>query len=139
MSINAPSKGEKKIMEILKQNRIIFKREVSFEDLNGLKNAPLRFDFAIYKKGKLICLLEYDGSPHFQFTKHFHKDIFAFRKAQEWDRRKNAYCLARKIPLIRIPYWDYDKLDFKKIFCTPEYVVKNKYHNDFLINRGVKK
>jgi len=54
MSFNSPSKGEKKIMEILKQNRISFQREVSFKDLNGLKNVPLRFDFAIFKDGHPI-------------------------------------------------------------------------------------
>lgn len=41
-------------MEILKQNRIPFQREVSFKDLNGLKNVPLRFDFAIFKDGHPI-------------------------------------------------------------------------------------
>ena len=70
MSFNSPSKGEKKIMEILKQNRISFQREVSFKDLNGLKNVPLRFDFAIFKDKKLIALIEIDGEQHFKFTHH---------------------------------------------------------------------
>lgn len=125
-------------MEILKQNRISFKREVSFKDLNGLKGVPLRFDFAIFKNNKLIALVEYDGEQHFKFTKHFHKTIFDFKKAQEWDRKKNSYCLVRGIPLIRVPYWDLDKLTFESLFSNQNYRVRNKYHNDYLINGGVK-
>lgn len=133
------SKGERRIEEILNQNRISFKKEVSFTDLYGSKgNNLLRFDFAIFKNSQLVCLLEYDGEQHFKFIKYFHKNIFNFKKAKEWDRRKNAYCLRKKIPLIRIPYWDFDKLSLSSLFLTKEYYVKNKFHNDYLINGGVK-
>ena len=134
MNIN-PSKGERKIEDILKQNKISFQREVSFNDLHGLGNNLLRFDFAIFKQDQLICLIEYDGEQHFQFVKHFHKNVFNFKKAKEWDRRKNKYCLIHNIPLIRVPYWDYDILTFKKIFTEPSYRVTTKYHNDNLIKR----
>lgn len=134
MNIN-PSKGERKIEDILKQNKISFQREVSFNDLYGLGNNLLRFDFAIFKQDQLICLIEYDGEQHFQFVKHFHKNVFNFKKAKEWDRRKNKYCLIHNIPLIRVPYWDYDTLTFKKIFTEPSYRVTTKYHNDNLIKR----
>lgn len=125
-------------MEILKQNRISFKREASFKDLNGLKGIPLRFDFAIFKNNKIIVLIEYDGIQHFKFTKHFHKTIFDFKKAQEWDRKKNSYCLVKGIPLIRIPYWDLDNLTFETLFSNQDYRVKDKFHNDYLRNGGVK-
>jgi len=138
MSFNSTSKGEEKIIKILNQNNIQFKKEVSFKDLNGSKNTPLRFDFAIYRNNKLFCLLEMDGEQHFKFIKYFHKNVFNFYKSKEWDRRKNSYCLVRKIPLIRVPYWDLDKLTFKSLFSTPEYLVKNKYHNDYLITKRCK-
>ena len=112
-----PSKGEQRIEEILTKNGISFKKEVSFTDLYGSKdNNLLRFDFAIFKNNQLICLLEYDGE-----------------QAKEWDRRKNAYCIRKNIPLIRIPYWDYEKLSLSSLFSTKEYYVKNKFHNDYLI------
>lgn len=134
MNINQ-SKGERKIEDILKQNKISFQREVSFNDLYGLGNNLLRFDFAIFKQNQLICLIEYDGEQHFKFVKHFHKNVFNFKKAKEWDRRKNKYCLIHNIPLIRVPYWDYDTLTFKKIFTESSYRVTTKYHNDNLIKR----
>lgn len=138
MSFNQPSKGEKKVMDILKQHRISYKREVSFLDLHGQKNSLLRYDIGIYRNNKLFALIEIDGAQHFKFVKHFHKTPLGFMKSREWDRRKNSYCLLHNIPLIRIPYWDLDTLTFEKIFSTKEYIVKTKYHNDILINRGVK-
>lgn len=127
------SKLELKVEKILQQNNIFFKREVSFDDLNGCNNTPLRFDFVIYKNNNIFCIIETDGEQHFKFVKHFHKNIFGFKKSLEWDRRKNKYCLVHNIPLIRIPYWDYNTLTFKKIFTEPSYQVKTKYHNDILI------
>ena len=127
------SKLEMKVEKILRQNNISFKREVSFNDLNGCNNTPLRFDFVIYKNNNIFCIIETDGKQHFKFVKHFHKNIFGFKKSLEWDRRKNKYCLVHNIPLIRIPYWDYDTITFKQIFTEPSYQVKTKYHNDILI------
>lgn len=127
------SKLELKVENILQQNNIFFKREVSFDDLNGCNNTPLRFDFVIYKNNNIFCIIETDGEQHFKFVKHFHKNIFGFKKSLEWDRRKSKYCLVHNIPLIRIPYWDYNTLTFKKIFTEPSYQVKTKYHNDNLI------
>lgn len=131
------SKLEDKIAKILSKNKIHYRREVSFTELTGLKNIQLRFDFAIYKNNKIIYLIEADGEQHYHYTKYFHKNIFNFKRAKEWDRRKNAFCLKKNIPLIRVPYWDYDKITLATIFKTPEYRVKNKFHNDFLINGGM--
>ena len=135
MTSKHTSKGEQKIIDILNANNIFFKREVSFNDLKGINNNLLRFDFAIYRNNRLFCLLEIDGEQHFKFIKHFHKTIFGFKKSLEWDRKKNKYCLVHNIPLLRIPYWDYDSLTFKKIFTESSYKVTTKYHNDNLIKR----
>lgn len=130
------SKGEQKIINLLRHGGISFEREVSFEDLTGSGRNLLRFDFVLYHPdGRLMCLMEFDGKQHFEFTPYFHKTIFGFKKQQEWDRRKNKYCLMHRIPLIRIPYWDLEELTLKKLFNTPEYIVKTKYHNDYLKKR----
>lgn len=132
------SKLEDKVANILNAYNIKYLREYSFPDLVGLKNTPLRFDFAIFKENKILFLIEIDGEQHFKFTKHFHKTTLDFMKAREWDRKKNSYCLVKRIPLIRVPYWDLDKLTFNSLFSNPNYRVKDKYHNDYLINGGVK-
>lgn len=128
------SKFEDAVAKLLKEGKIQFKREVSFKGLNGLHNKPLRFDFVIFnKRGQVICCLETDGIQHFKWTKCFQKTVFDFKRTQEHDRIKNAWCLKNKVPLIRIPYWDKDDLTLQKIFTNPVYQVKSKYHNDLLI------
>ena len=74
------SKGEDKIASLLKSNRISFKQEVSFPDLKSLKGNQLRFDFAIFSKGKLVALIEYDGEQHFHRVPYFHKTIAEFKQ-----------------------------------------------------------
>ena len=130
------SKMERKVADLLTKKGLIFKQEVSFSDLKSLKGNLLRFDFIVYNKNnKIICAIETDGEQHFHRVPHFQKTIMEFKQTQEWDRRKNAYCLRKKIPLIRVPYWDYDNLTFESLFTNPAYRVVNKYHND-LLNRG---
>ncbi len=129
------SKGEDKIVELLSQNHIQFEREVSFPDLKSLRGNLLRFDFAVMSKGKLVALIEFDGEQHFHQVPYFHKTIMQFRQMQEWDRRKNDYCIRKKIPLIRVPYWDLEELTIDKLLKNPAYRVKDKFHNDLLNRR----
>lgn len=134
----ATSKGEEKLINIFRRNGIKFEREVSFEELVGKKKVPLRFDFALYQNGKLKALVEFDGRQHFEYVSHFHKTTSGFKRQQEWDRRKNSYCLMHNIPLIRIPYWDLEIITLKSILTNPLYRVISKYHNDNLIKKGCK-
>lgn len=127
---NKMSKGEQKIFSILARAGLKFSQEVSFSGLNGSHGVPLRFDFAVYdSRGRIAYLLEFDGIQHFQFTPYFHKSKIDFRRQLEWDSKKNKFCLAKGIPLIRIPYWDIDNITLKSIFTNPIYRVKNKDHN----------
>lgn len=130
------SKGEEKIANILKANNLNFRREVSFKNLKSLKHRDLKFDFVVFNDKKhIICCIEVDGIQHFQPTKYFNQTGSKFKQAQERDRIKNKFCLVNKIPLIRIPYWALDDITLKKIFSTPEFVVKSVYHNDRLSRR----
>ena len=139
MNFNKTSKGEQKVINLLRRGGIKFEREVTFQDLNGNSGVPLRFDFGIYQNKKLVALIEIDGIQHYQYTPYFHKTIMGFKKQKEWDRRKNKYCLMHNIPLIRIPYWTIEDLTLKDILTNPTYRVKSKYHNDDLISSGVRK
>lgn len=133
------SKGEQKLINLFRKGGIIFEREVIFDDLTGKHKVPLRFDFGLYKNGRLICLVEFDGRQHYEYVQYFHKTISGFKRQQEWDRRKNKYCLMHNILLIRVPYWDLEKLTLKKVLTEPSYVVKDKYHIDNIKRQGVKK
>ena len=75
------SKGEQKIINLLRRGGISFEREVSFDDLMGKKKVPLRFDFAIFdSRGRLRGLLEYDGRQHYEYVPYFHKTISGFKR-----------------------------------------------------------
>jgi len=52
-------------------------------------------------------LIEYDGEFHF---KKFYEDD-GFETLQIHDKMKDEYCKNNNIPLLRIPYWDYDKIE----------------------------
>ena len=54
------------VTDILMKNGIDYRVEVSFDGVYGIDNeTPLRFDFAIYKEGKVWALIECQGEQHF--------------------------------------------------------------------------
>lgn len=119
------SKYEDQVVSILKQFKIKFQREKTFSDL---KHGLFRFDFYIPNLQGAPAIVEVDGEQHF-------KPIYgrqAFLKGQEHDRRKNSYCLANKIPIYRIPYWEIKNLKTINDIFTEEHLVKNRWHNDNL-------
>ena len=127
------SKGENKIEKILKENNINYQKEFSFPGLVGYKNVPLRYDFVIFDFfGKVRYIIEYDGEGHFNKIDYFTKSKKEFNHRLEMDRRKNKYALVNNIPLVRIPYWDLEKITFETIFNNINYRVKSIYHNDII-------
>lgn len=120
------SKGEDKIIRLLRAANIKFEREKTFSDLRGGK---FRYDFYLPSYNILI---EVDGEQHFKQIKVFQKTRSDFLKQQENDRRKNSYALANNILLIRIPFWEIDNLKkFEDIF-SKKFVVTSRWHNDNL-------
>jgi len=67
------------------------------------------FDFAIFKDGKLLGLIEYDGQQHFEAVELWGGEE-QLKIQQERDTRKNQWCKENNIRLIRIPYTEYNNL-----------------------------
>lgn len=104
--LRAISKGERKVKKLLENKGILFEQEKRFGDCRNPKtNALLSFDF--YLPDYNLCI-EYDGIQHFEETTWRHESL---EDGQYRDSIKNQYCKDNNIKLIRIPYWDYDKLD----------------------------
>ena len=102
------SKGEHKISLLLNEMNISYKKEYIFSDY---KNA--RFDFALFKDNKLYCLIEYDGPQHFadKISGRWNNQDRYENITHPKDIEKNKYCKENNIPLLRIPYYQYDNLN----------------------------
>lgn len=105
------SNEEKTTYKILKKLGLTFERQYSFEDLRYKKK--LKFDFAVFNNKMLYCLIECDGSQHFE---PMFNDTEEFDKTVIRDNLKNQYCIAHNIKLIRIPYYIKDKETYLKHF-----------------------
>lgn len=110
--------GEINIRKILTDNHIEFKEQVSFDDLRNIK--PLRFDFGIYKNNNLVRLIEFDGIQHFEEQNYFSHDL---ENTKNNDMLKNRYCKENNIPLVRIPYWERDKITLEMLLGM-EYIIE---------------
>ena len=101
------SKGENRVAKYLTENNISFIPQKTFDTLRD-KNL-LRIDFYLEDQKLLI---EYDGEFHYkeligstQIIKQ--KNL---EDCQHRDKVKNEWAKANNIPLLRIPYWDFDRI-----------------------------
>lgn len=99
---NSHTSGEQKVKDFLDKNKIEYKSEYIFENL-----PKKRFDF--YIDSKKICI-EFDGRQHFEPIDFFGGDD-SFEKTQKSDIEKNSFCQLNKIKLIRIPYFDFHRIN----------------------------
>lgn len=116
------SKGEEKIIKLLKENHILFETQKIFKDCYFKDtNSPARFDFWVNNE----YLIEYDGEQHFR-SKNSGWDTEEYcKRTQEHDIIKNQYCLNFNIPLIRIPYTQYDNLSIEDLkLATTNFLLK---------------
>lgn len=129
------SKYEEQIAKVLQKEGLTFEREKTFEDL---KHGKLRYDFYV---PSFRMLIECDGEQHFNYISKFYKTRKDFLSAQERDRKKNAYALAHKYYLYRIPFYDIPNITSFLQILNQKYKVISIYHNDYLKyqNSNIKK
>ncbi|WP_158442535.1 hypothetical protein [Paenibacillus polymyxa] len=75
---------------------------------------PLPFDAVVHANGQNVAI-EYDGEHHSRPVSFGEKDIRKIRDrfaaTQRNDRIKSDYCRANGIPLIRIDYTEFDRIE----------------------------
>ena len=103
------SKAEYKINQILTQANIPFETQKTFPSC-AINNNKLRFDYYLPDKNILI---EYDGIQHFESSASGWDTQEKLLKTQQYDAFKNLWCKENHIPLIRIPYTNFDKLSLE--------------------------
>lgn len=112
---SAKSKGELKIHNILDEIGILHIPQYRFDDLRGKNRIRLPFDFALFDKDELLCVIEYQEAQHYIDIPYFRNQTLDKRK--QTDEQKREYCRLNSIKLIEIPYWDYDCLDTDYLLC----------------------
>ena len=111
------SLGEEKISKILKENKILFKNQQTFENCRFPNtNALAKFDFYLLDHNILI---EYDGKQHFNNTNGWED----FEKLKYRDKFKNQWCKDNNIILIRIPYWHFNNIKIEDLLEDSKYRV----------------
>ncbi len=95
------SRGEVQIRIFLEENNINF---ISQKKLGGTNQS---FDFFIPSKNLAI---EFDGRQHFESDPFFGGEE-AFAHRQKLDKQKNNFALENNINIIRIPYWNFDRIN----------------------------
>ena len=102
----ASSTGERRIASYLRNNGYKYETEFRFPEL-AVKQ-PLRYDFVVFVE-ELPVLIEYDGIGHFQAVGVFTKESVA--ETQKRDVIKSNFAKENGIPLIRIGYKDFNKIE----------------------------
>ena len=87
----------------------------------------LFFDFAIFKEGKLHCLIEYNGKQHYDSIAYWGGDE-GLRIRQERDLVKYEYCKNNNISLIIYSYLD--KIEENRIIKDIESQKSSNYTLD---------
>ena len=98
------SKGEQRIESFLINNSIEYIHNYKFDNCRFKNKLP--FDFYIPTHN--LCI-EYDGEQHYKSVNHFGgQEKFQTRK--KIDAIKTKFCQDNNIKLLRIPFWDANKL-----------------------------
>ena len=119
-----PSVLERKAAMLLDQGDILYVTEFSFLDLKSDKGVPLRFDFAIFATPEDLeqelpaFVLELNGEQHYK-QKFQTKESFTRQQAN--DKRKRAYCAAKRITLVTVPWLDYNSMSLDSILEAGHY------------------
>ena len=102
---------ERTTRRILKKLGIPFIKQHKFEKCRHINELP--FDF--YIPSKKICI-ELDGEDHYRPINRGKWDedelMERFRDRQLKDSIKTEYCRTHRIKLIRIPYWEFDNIEY---------------------------
>lgn len=102
------SKGEQKIKEYLIKNNINFIPQKTFNELKGVRNSLLSYDFYLPKYNLLI---EYQGEQHEKYNDFFYKRVENFKIQLEHDERKRRYAKDNNIKLLEIWYYNFNDIE----------------------------
>ena len=102
------SKGEQAIDKYLAESNIGYVSQYKFKDCRY--KYALSFDFAILRQDTPIGVIEYQGEQHYRPMRYNGGDLkFGLRNMR--DAIKKSYCEAHNIPLLIVPYTEFNNID----------------------------
>ena len=114
------SHGEEKITKLLRENNIKFKihYRVFIE-----KNKNAVFDVGVLNdNGDILYFIEYDGEQHFSQNGGWNTKE-RFDEIRNSDKLKNEWCINNQIPLIRIPYTQYNDMCIQDLIPGSRFLI----------------
>ena len=106
------SKGEVRIMDFLDSVGVGYIHQ--YRDVNCKNIRVLPFDFLVNHHDRKL-IIEFDGEQHFkpvQIGRMSKEDAIKNYESQVLrDNIKNDFCIENDIPMLRIPYWDYENVE----------------------------
>lgn len=122
------SKLEQLTKNYLDAKNIQYIQQYTFNDCKNHKCLPFDFYLPQYN-----CCIEVDGHLHFRPSNwriDESEKEHRFQTIQKHDNIKTQYCQQNNIPLLRIPYWDFYRVQKKNSYILSY----QKDINDFLFN-----
>lgn len=105
------SKGEMRVAQWLQKHNIHYQAQYSFDDIFLSSGRRPFFDFALLdENNNVIMIIEYQGIQHYQSTGGWNTQENHENTIQR-DNEKRIALKNKNIPLIEIPYWEFDNVD----------------------------
>lgn len=126
---------EKSVMSS-SEGKFFYKKQERFD----VDDTYFVFDFLVFAE-KMIAI-EYDGGLHFKLVHIGGDEISEFFQQHERDIRKDEFCEALEIPLLRIRYDQDEQIEelVKDVLSNPDKYIKNhnyegsKYYDEWKLN-----
>lgn len=117
------SVGELNIIKLLNDNHIRYIHDQAyFKDLFGCDGGLLRYDFILFDDMDTpYRIIEFDGEQHSKPVACF-GGLECFEKQKKHDLIKNQYAISHNIPIVRIPYYMRDIMDFDTLMGS-KYII----------------
>ena len=92
------------IEEIINDYEFDYKKQMTFDNLKGIKNGTLSYDFGLFEDDILICLIECQGKQHYEPIDYFGgKEKFEAQVLNDIIKKEFAE-KELQIPLFEVPY-----------------------------------
>lgn len=102
-------RGENEIERTLEREKIRYEKQFAFPDCRHI--LPLHFDFALFVEDR-VAVIEYNGEQHYRkIPINDSPDAYDFDSIVLRDNIKKNYCSSNNIPLLIIPFDQFDMID----------------------------